>query len=954
MGTKLIRLFCIVGFMSFGLWGSAQIRFAKVESADLFERFERVYISCEKSDSFSVSFSILNPKGDTLISSFSTRRLIKGENSRSLGTLVDSLTYSDSDIRKLCKSTSGLPPGQYLSLFKVGILVAQQSFRISPTVIDITVERTEEKIEHGADAIIFSIPVDSLMGDFVRSYFHWSYVDQPLDTSSAEISNCRHLVRSSGFTQDNPIVYWITQEFGSYAVGKSKKEILIPNSSQIALPELHYPKELPNGLQLEVPTIGVSLLKRLRQNVKPYGSMGTDFFFGNNQYSSNRYGRGNAFVQGSAGLDISGFPIKMNLLVSWYEYTGLQLFDIGFELDFDRFRSNMQQSLRDKVEAQKLEVLKYPGLSIDFDTLRGSLLEGELKKLETEYKPDELAEVKQRLADVSPHLDQVPENIDGQQYKTLGEHELRKESEGLENDAKNSIDESSQSIADSALTVSQGTRNEYVKLKKREGELDSLKRLYQSKKKDYARFKKILGQYNELKSKGIDVLEPRSVDYNDPDVLVEFLPERFKKHGKTLLKVQSFEMGWAHVDFSDFTIKNKAINGLNFEYKGDNLGLKTFKGQTNNGFNHSGPSPLGNSHSTSGLNLGAYRNGRSEVLLNYVSFTDRREPFALHQKNAVLSLQANQMVYNGVWVISELARSNSVSLNNAAYRGPDQTVLGSLLDFDNSTAQAHSMGVQYRSEDNSSDYSAKLFRVGSAFQTLGNPFVVNDRKGIQLAANKRLLKNRLFLTAAYAYETNNLSRQYADTGLFRRYQLGMVVRVFSKVNLSVFYVPVSADFGGLKNRIHTLNTTMDISDKVGSVKVTVQGNHSLQVSSFDYVDLQNQETEVVSLNAYLLFRKGNEFRLGGALSTPRSFFKQTRAEVSYTYSIKRQLRHSLFSDLYMTNLYGDRYFLGTGLEFKLMKFARIGVKTGYSLIQRSEASSLTGGVEVRANLNVAF
>ena len=928
---------------------------ANIESDDLFKRFDKIYVFTDEQIEMTAEFDLVNSNGDSVLIAKGQLSLNKGKNVLAFENFVNPEAMLSSALNPFYQEKNRPIPGNYVANIRVGRESTQMSFVVKPAFLNLEVDRKDT-----LKKTVLNFWLDTVASSTLPVFFElkWINIANPLDTFSSTQNTPFFELDISQFKPERPYRFWMEEVYELNKVSRSDEKLIIPKPKRLELSKALNPKIGEPGIQLpqidSVGGVGSILVKNIGTNTKLYGNLGTEYFRTTNGYSQNPFGRSSLMSNGSIGVDVNGIPIKSNLLFTWYERTGVQLFDVSLELDFDRLRQNLESRARERAESQLRERINYPELTPEFDTLEGQYLRRELSRLEGEYSPKELDNVRDEIQ----LLKSKGQGFDGVKDASQTKRELNQQQEIFLKEYKGQVNDSLgsfQSIAsDSASSIENAADNRFEELKRREQSLDSLKGAYDQTQKRYDRFQRLHRQYLELKAKGIDIHKTELDDLKDPSVLSEFLPEGLKKYGNTVLNIKSFEMGWSHADFSYFTLNQKAISGLSIDYRGKYSGIKAIKGTTNNGFDISGASGLKNTHSVLGFRTSLFKEEKSEVAVNYVKFDDRNQTFGTHQSNTVLSIEANQALLKNLWFTSELSRSHSVSMFNAAFQSSGYEMINSLFDVENLAAQAHSFGLELKPGKTSTRYGVKSYRVGSGFQSLGNPFIISDRKGVLVDIQQAIADNRLLLLAKYARETNNLSRQFADTGLFHRYQIGVVARLFNKLNFNAFYIPVVSHFGGVRQRIHTLNSTIDVSNKLRSVKVAMQLGHTLQANELQFSEVDLRITELISSNLILSFRKGGNLRVNVSKSTQRSFFEQERVNATFSYFIKKKIRHSVYTDLQRTNLYGRRYVSGTGLEFKLKEHFRVNMKCGYSIIERTESSSPSDGLDMNLGILMAF
>lgn len=931
-----------------------KVRVVDIESDDLLEKYSKVYVSSEREETGSIVFFIKDSAGDTVLFSSKSVSLEKGENKLPLRSFVDSVSFANPELHSFYKTRKKLMPGVYEVCFQVNGIQTIRHIEVEPEMLFLGFERVTNSDE---SILKFRINSEDSLYRPHELVLKWIVIGSPMDTFKVVSEEMVFNLGPDNFRVDKPYRFWIEENYQGIRVGQTKSQVQIPNPKGLNLLDPKDQLSMSAGIKLPViDSIKLipSVMSVFKKHTKLYGNLGAEYFKTTNSYSNNFFGNSSLISSGSIGVDISGIPIKSNLLFTWYERTGVQVCDFSFELDFQRLKQNLESKAKEKADAQFRERINYPDLTPDFDTLQGPILKKELKKLESEYSPEELNAVKSEMDELKLKEGRVNQRTDLHGPRGFVDSLRKDPISGIKKQTNDSINNFYRASVDSVNGFRAANEKRLADLREREQLLDSLKDAYQETQKKYRRFKELQDQYRTLLDKGIDIYDTEPKDLTSAENLVEFLPENLQKHGKTLLNIKSFELGWSHADFSYFTLNQKAISGLYLDYKGKHSGFKALKGTTNNGFDISGPSGLRNSHGITGFNTGVYREGVSEVGINYVRFESRNEPFQTHRSNSVLGIEVNQALFKNLWFTSEIARSHAVSANNASFHSSGSGVVSALLDFENSTSQAHSVGLELKANKSTTSYGVKVFRVGSGFQSLGNPFVISDRKGVLVDLRQSVADNRLIIIGKYARETNNLSQQYADTGLFHRYQIGVVARLFNKLNVNSFYVPVSSDFDGIKQHIHTLNSSVDISQKLGAVQIAGQIGHTLQINKLQLTELDLRTTELVSLNLVMSFRKGGRLGLMGNKSTSRSFFQQERVNGTFSYLIKKKLRHSFFTDLQRTNLYGARYLSGTGIEFDIAKHINVTAKCGYSMVQRSEGSMRTGGLDMNFGVLVLF
>lgn len=930
-----MKLLLPIVFMGFFAHLHAQsIRIPASNSSDPKTAFSRFFVTCEGASSRFVELTILTDEGQH-ISQNNTQHLFKsGKNTVSFSLFFDQLLFNDSFYENYFMEYGVLPPGGYQMVWTIGEKQKKQFIEVKPEKFELEISRIFGLEEDSID-VSWSLERPNL--EMATTELKWSY----LGNSTVEVLKIKMgtdtILSSAPFLEKRPIQLWVEHSCYSGLFAVSETALVIPKSKNIpkpGTPQFSGPLALRDSLLNRRP----STWNYIEQNSTVYGSIGLDFFGTTNDFSYNYYGQTSASMYGNIGLDFKGIPIKGNFLVNHFQNTGFQVADISFDLDVDRLKRNLQAKLQKEIESQQQELLAYPKLTADFDTLEGGHLQRQLSSLKENERFDELKQMRQE------YEKQLKDSVLSVKEETTSVY-------------RDSIALLQRSLKDSMLNnVPDMEQHTPIPPMEYQNELDSFERLQRQLEGKYKSFLKLEAQYQELKNKGIDIYRNTPGNLDDPALLGAYLPEKLKKYGNVLLNLKKLEMGWTHARFSDFTLADKALQGLNFEYQNQIAAVHLVSGTTNNGFIRPqlGQAVPSNTHSVDGLSIGLANNKSSSVRLHYVEFKDRNDPLNFHAENRVLALSAKQSVYKGIGITGEIAQSYSQHANTIGLRPANESALTALLDFSNTTSRAYSIGMEYLVPKTSSQYSVALKRIGSGFQTLGNPFLYNDRMGVHVNFRQGIMNNRLMLIAQYAHEINNLSQQFADTATFRRFQLGVVARLFRKINFSTFYLPVSSQFSGAENMVHTVNSALDFNDKIGSVKTTCQVNYALQISSFEQAEASTQTTEVIGLNTLFISRQGSQLRIGGNMNTSRSLFKQQRANASFNFKLTKAIRPEVYTDYYNTTLFGNKLLAGGGIRYQNARNLQAHLRCAYSSIQRPAIDQTSSGLETSFTINVGF
>lgn len=932
-----MKLLLSIGLMALFHYSSAQtIRLPGSSSGNPEIAFQRFFVNCQESSTYFVELEIFNDEGNIVSKNTAQHYLNKGKNVVSFSQLFDQVSFTDSTYARYYKSHSELPPNEYEAIWKIGDAHKTYFFLVQPKKIELYLERIP--VANSDDSIYFSWLRDSSTLENITTLLKWSYVDHHSMNEVQVFNKSDTTLATSPFLPETPILVWVEQWYSDGLICYSKKRTLIPRATNLPVFDSLRPPPHPFTLRDSFISNRPKPWLFLKEHTKGYGALGFSFFGTSNDFSYNYFGKTSLSLNGSAGLDIQGFPVRSNFLINHYQNTGFQIADISFEVDVDRLKRNLENKLREEVASRNRELLAYPELNTDFDTLAGKKLEQQLRSLENDSRFKELKNARTK-------------------YSTALEDSLsflRRNIESVYADSLNALTKKGQDSIGNKRSMLENEFGEYTP--KHKSELDSIEQLQQQLQKEYDNFKKLEKQYTTLKRKGIDLYNLQPKDYQDPQLLIPYLPARLKKYGNVLLNVNKLEMGWSHARFSDFTLADKAIRGMNLEYQSENLLFAAVKGTTTNGFMrpNSGLGVPNNTHSINGISFGLAKGEHSTIRANYVDFKDRNDPLSFHSENKVLGISAQQSIYKGVALVGEIAQSYSQHIHNIGTGTVPESPLISLLDFSNSTSRAYSLGLGYKSSKGFSNYSVTLKRIGSGFQTLGNPFLYADRLGVHLQLNQSIWKSKVLLMAKYAREVNNLSQQFTDTGLFHRYQLGAVIRVLKTLTLTSFYMPIRSEFGGVNNLVHTLNSSLDFHEKIGSIKTNLQLNYSYQLNQLRLEETNDQLSEILTINSLFISRKGHSLRMGGALSSSRSLFEQRHVSTSLAFKWSNKLESELYANYQSTSLFGSTTRGGLGIKYRLNNTLETNLRVGYSKIQRASRSLSSEGLDVNFSCRVWF
>jgi len=927
-----------IGLMALFYCSSAQvIRLPGSSSANPETAFQRFFVNCQESSSYFVQLEIFNDEGNIVSKNARQYYLNKGKNTVSFSLFFDQISFTDSSYARYYRAYSGLPPNHYKAVWQIGDEKKNYFLKVPSQKIEFHLQRIIKA--NREDSIYLHWSSDSLQPNEIISLLKWSYLGTKAINEVQVFNGSDTTIGTHSFMLEAPIVLWIERRYSGGLISSSEKKKLIPRSNKIPVMD-SFPTP-PNPFFIRDSLLAGNapgIWSTLKTSTKGYGSLGLNFFGTSNDFSHHYFGKTSLSFNGSTGLDIQGFPIRTNFLINHYQNTGFQVADISLEVDVERLKSNLEQKLRDEVASRERELLAYPDLTTDFDTLTGKKLELQLNELSNDSRLKELRALQN-------------------EYQKIGADSLSSIGSGITSDYTDSLHKlkkaGKDSVSKKVLAIEKKSDKGFEAY---QNELDSFEKVERRLKKEYETFKKLEKQYTELKRKGVDLYNVQPKDYQSPELLIPYLPERLKKYGNILLNLNKMEMGWSHARFSDFTLADKAIRGINMEYQSEHLLFAAVKGSTTNGYMRpsSGLGVPNNTHSVNGLSFGLVKGTHSNVRINYVDFKDRNDPLSFHSENRVLGISAQQAIIKDLSIIGEIAQSYSRHINNIGMSTLPESPLMSLLDFSNNTSRAYSLGLGYRSSKGLSNYSVTIKRVGSGFQTLGNPFLYNDRLGIHVDVNQSIWKNKVLVMAKYAREVNNLSQQFADTGLFHRYQLGAIIRVLKNLTITSFYMPIQSEFGGLQNMVHTLNSSIDLNEKIGSIKTNLQLNYSYQLNQFNIEQYDEQVTEVILLNTLFISRKGHSLRISGAISSPRSIFQQKIASSSFSIKWSQKLEQEFYANYQSTSIYGNTTRGGLGLRYRLNNTWQTSLKVGYSKIQRASGSLSSEGLDANFSCNVWF
>ncbi len=468
--------------------------------------------------------------------------------------------------------------------------------------------------------------------------------------------------------------------------------------------------------------------------------------------------------------------------------------------------------------------------------------------------------------------------------------------------------------------------------------------------------KKEYGQetINELKLK-VEKFSTFLENYDNPEFLRKKLlkKKKMKWHDKILAWTRNFDLGLFHLQGSSFTLNSLSLTGLRygFDFSGS-YGTIAYGSQS---FNSSFIPVLTNNlfqpfvgRKMLFAQAGIGDRSSDYLQLSFLSIKDGNNPedslLIYPKNNTIVSLEGQNTLGDHLQLKTELAFANHDLVGTNRENGNRS------IGLFNSAAE---VTIQYSKKDLS--LAIGYFQIGPEFISLGNPFLLTNRRGL-LLNTELILFNKLSIDfqskIGRSIEKNlQFDDELADWQLLGgiTYRSSNNNTLTAKVSPNTFRQSGTGNFNTSGNNMLYLIQSQ-VNTKLGSsTNLLSLAAYSNFRSTFNYFD-----TTTVDKSHYLLcqesvlFTNQHQLNLTFSLGGEGLNIQETLVQISYGFSIQ-QLEMSFGGQIFRDKFYNYWSYGITGrLIIPLRKW---GVIMTDILFQRPWEKKLNGGKRIAGQMN---
>lgn len=909
------------------------IRCPAINNDDFRERFRVVYIYSDAAGPVHIKFSLKNQFGNDAVVAEADTILSSGKNQFSFDKLFKRLAIHDSDLLSYYNTHGILPPGSYTAIWGANKTIQKHDFTVKEYSAVCSFHR--KNLFAGRDSFIAEITPPDGFSDFNKVIIKYTSCYISTDDTLSELYHENFWMPAENFEEGTAYYVWAELFFGKYRCAQSEKKIVIPNPSDKDL-NIDIGKFDLNVGSPSLPHLAVTgwrdRLGALAQNCTPYGQIAFETNYNSVPYYGYSYGSAWSNLSGTMGLDVYSIPFKSSFNLYWDNTSGMRKPDISLDVDFDRLMNNLKAKWKLDVEHEKQVLLNYPDLKDGLDTLEGFSIKDKIhqNKPLIQSLNDEAIKNKDKLNALNNSID----SIDAADYTSRMDDSLNNYSQAFSNQLRDELGKKRDSLQH---LVSKG---QAVK--------DSVLKVQKKYKEGLSVFNRKKRQYEDLKTKGIDLFDLKTKRELTTDDLYGYLPQKVKKYGSLAGHFKKLGMGWNHLNFSDLSISNLSMNGFSTEIESKGLKMQIARGKVANGANLNGNAPVQNAYSFNALKA-SLGSDISSFSMNYAQFRNRFTTDGFSDRNKVMSLQFEQKVVGNWSAMGEYARSARLDALNFAMNNVKDGMTNNLLNFSNSGNSALQIALKYAGKKGGS-YAVSYREIGSSFYTAGNSFIINDRKGVYAALNRPFFKQKFVVFANVAHETNNLMNQMADNSIYNRGQFGINGKISKYLNLTAFYTPVSVSGPAISYFTSATNFNCVYNRKIWRYFFTGQLGYTTQRNQI--ID-QNQLTESYCSDISLKTTKIG-FSASAMASSSRSFYKQNSVTTEFGYNINKSIAAKLLYAYSYSDIFGVKSAMGAAISCKPYKNLVFSCKMQYIDLNSANSDGSSSGISINIQSRFSF
>jgi len=345
-------------------------------------------------------------------------------------------------------------------------------------------------------------------------------------------------------------------------------------------------------------------------------------------------------------------------------------------------------------------------------------------------------------------------------------------------------------------------------------------------------FQRKLSDSVSLMKRQISLLhDPESTsDYIDKNDTTE--RNRLTKVQKILLSVDQIGIGRSWINYSELTVKNISLNGLNIEMNPGKLYMAGAVGSVNNQFRDF---VLNNNSSTKQsvklIRVGIGKKNKNNLIFTVyggrkalLSTTGLGDSSSGTQKIIGASLAATVVVTKNTSVTGEFARSSYDNIYDPSQTG--KGLFGRVINFSLRTNEAWNLKFQSIYPRTNTKIDGSYTKMGAAFESF-TIYASNVKQDAYLLhVNQLLWKKKLIIDASIKKNDFNsplTAPGYSNTAVFKSLQVSLAIPRYPFV--SIGYYPTSQLFVGSGNVLYqswynTLNTIVSYSYKMAKLNMS--------------------------------------------------------------------------------------------------------------------------------------
>lgn len=348
--------------------------------------------------------------------------------------------------------------------------------------------------------------------------------------------------------------------------------------------------------------------------------------------------------------------------------------------------------------------------------------------------------------------------------------------------------ENSDSIPDQILTEFEEKKKELLSL---EEKTDSLRTRYKAKTDSLIGYKNaVINLINATKTKG-NIL--KEIDnYSLPDSV---LPSRYK----AFLSIQKFSIGTANLDYSELSVKNLNVTGLQIEYNPryyyaiaggviNNRFMDYLLKQTRGPKQYVGLVRFGKEARNGNSLIVTYYYGRKILYNYYTTDSSFRASIPLPNFNLMgITLENKMKVFENTYITTEIAKSSL-----PYYRSSTHKSLTGAFNLGKRSNEAYSIKLNSLLKATNTKFEGYFKHYGEDFQSF-TLVSTNSRQNAWLVkADQKFFKKQLSVTAMIRkndFINSFIDQSYVSNTVFKSIQASLRIR-----NLPVFsggFYPVS-------------------------------------------------------------------------------------------------------------------------------------------------------------------